>query len=127
MASIMKCHLVPPAAPPPLSLESTLPPVPEHTPMTRYHLLHQAHTQLPTSILNLKHVTSTSNFRFILSDSVPSTIILGKNTNSYAQEKRDTTEVKGTRWSSIMVGHHKIWLGIVIYMGIFSAPALKDY
>lgn len=27
----------------------------------------------------------------------------------------------------MMVDYLKIWLGIVIYMGIFSAPALEDY
>lgn len=27
----------------------------------------------------------------------------------------------------MMVGDLKIWLGIVIYMGIFSAPTLEDY
>ena len=106
-------------------LESTLPPVPEYTPMTSYHPLHLAHTRLPTSLLNYKHVSPASIFRFILSDSLLSTIC--KKTNSYAQEKRDTTEMKGRSWSSIMVSDLKIWLGIVIYMGIFSAPALEDY
>ena len=56
-ASIMKNHSAPPAATPPSSLESTLPPVPEYTPMTSYHPLHLAHTRLPTSLLNLKHVS----------------------------------------------------------------------
>lgn len=85
MASIMKNHSAPPAATPPSSLESTLPPVPEYTPMTSYHPLHLAHTRLPTSLLNLKLVSPASIFRFILSDSLRSTI--SKNTTSYAQEK----------------------------------------
>ena len=56
-ARIMKNHSASPAATPPSLLESTLPPVPEYTPMTSYHPLHLAHIRLPTSLLNLKHVS----------------------------------------------------------------------
>lgn len=121
----MKDHSAPPAATPTSSRESTLPPVPEYTPMTSYYLLHLAHTRLPTSFLNLNHVSHASIFRFILSDSLLSTIC--KNTNSYTQEKRDTTGMTGRGWSSMQVGYLKMWFGIVIYMEIFSAPAWENY
>jgi len=95
--------------------------------MTSYHLLHLAHTRLPTALLDLKHVSPASIFRFILSDSLLSTTGICKNTNSYTEEKRDATGIKGRGWSSLRVRNLKIGLRIVIYMRIFSALALEDY
>ncbi|CAG8844022.1 8482_t:CDS:1, partial [Racocetra persica] len=34
---------------------------------------------------------------------------------------------EGRRWEKLTVGELKIWLAILIYIGIFKLPSIRDY
>ncbi|CAJ0862930.1 14314_t:CDS:2, partial [Entrophospora sp. SA101] len=48
-----------------------------------------------------------------------------KNTNLYAYKKNTESDQKD--WNDLTLNELKIWLALVIYMGIFKLPAIKDY
>jgi hypothetical protein len=47
------------------------------------------------------------------------------NTDAYEETKR--TESSGRVWKEITLDALRIWLGIVIHMGVHSSPAVADY
>jgi hypothetical protein len=47
------------------------------------------------------------------------------NTNAY--ERTNSTESTGRVWKELTLDELRIWLGIVIYMGVHSCPAVADY
>ena len=55
---------------------------------------------------------------------------MAANTNAYAakqlEESRQSGESGGGRWEEVVPEELGLWLGIVLYMGVCSAPAVKD-
>ena len=50
------------------------------------------------------------------------------NTNAYATLKIAKREREGGReWKELLVGELRVWLGIIVYMGVHCSPAVKDY
>jgi len=52
------------------------------------------------------------------------------NTNLYAADKEAKKRGMGSkrrRWIEVSVEEIKCWLGIVIYMGVVSLPAVRDF
>ena len=56
---------------------------------------------------------------------------MAANTNAYAakqlEESRQSGESGGREWEEVAPEELGLWLGIVLYMGVCSAPAVKDY
>ena len=50
------------------------------------------------------------------------------NTNAYATQKIAEREQEGGRkWGELLAGGLRVWLGIIIYMGVHCSPAVMDY
>ena len=56
---------------------------------------------------------------------------MAANTNAYAakqlEESRKSGESGGRKWEEVTPEELSLWLGIVLYIGVCSAPAVKDY
>ena len=56
---------------------------------------------------------------------------MSANTNDYAARQlegsRQSGESGGRKWEEVTPEELGLWLGIVLYMGVCSAPAVKDY
>ncbi|CAG8693789.1 7054_t:CDS:1, partial [Cetraspora pellucida] len=61
--------------------------------------------------------------RLFFSQIILTTILI--NTNEYAQFKN--AGVIGRSWLPLTLDELKIWLGIVIYMGVIKLPRVTDY
>ena len=58
--------------------------------------------------------------------------IIVKNTNIYAyangvKHGKSNLAGEGRNWTELTVQELKIWLALVIYMGIFKFPSVEDY
>ena len=56
---------------------------------------------------------------------------MAANTNAYVakqlEESRPSGESGGRKWEEVAPEVLGLWLGIVLYMGVCSAPVVKDY
>jgi len=53
---------------------------------------------------------------------------MAANTNTYAAAKAREQQLEGGRkWKEVFASELGVWLGIVLYMGVHSCPAVKDY
>lgn len=107
------------------SLESRLPEVPDFTPMVERYPPHKAYNRLPPSMHGLTSISPVSIFRFFFTERLLTTI--ATNTNSYAKDKREIAALPGRDWCDVTAKDIKLWVGISIYMGLFSVPAVDDY
>jgi len=53
---------------------------------------------------------------------------MAAHSNAYAAVKASERQVEGgRRWKEVSVSELGVWLGIVLYMGVHSSPAVRDY
>lgn len=122
---ITKNHSPPEAQDTATSLQSRLPEVPDFTPMAEQYPLHKAYNRLPPSLHGLKAISPASIFQLFFTDRLFQT--MATNTNSYTKSKREAALLPGRDWTDVTTRDLKLWIGICIYMGLFSAPAVEDY
>jgi hypothetical protein len=91
--------------------------------MTPRTSLHKAYNSLPHSVVGLYAVEPMHIFGLFLTPELLKTI--KDNTNAYEETKR--TEFSGRAWKELTLDELRIWLGIVIYLGVHSSPAVADY
>ncbi|CAH1763517.1 9252_t:CDS:2 [Entrophospora sp. SA101] len=95
---------------------------PDFIPFQHKYSLHTATPTLPKSLHDIEP-SPYSIFRLFFSEKQLQTIV--KNTNLYAYKKNTESDQKD--WNDLTLNELKIWLALVIYMGIFKLPAIKDY
>jgi hypothetical protein len=84
---------------------------------------HKAYNTLPHSVVGLYAVEPMHIFGLFLTPELLRTI--KDNTNAY--ERTKSTESTGRVWKELTLDELRIWLGIVIYMGVHSSPTVADY
>ncbi|CAG8615282.1 16971_t:CDS:2 [Cetraspora pellucida] len=98
-----------------LSLES-----PTFNPIQNIHPLHKGYATLPHE-LQLGIVSPLSLFRLFFTNEQLQLMV--ENTNTYEQVKgREGGQV----WNPLTLNELKIWLGLIIYMGVHHINALDD-
>ncbi|CAJ0636806.1 9774_t:CDS:2, partial [Entrophospora sp. SA101] len=95
---------------------------PDFIPFQHKYSLHTATPTLPKSLHDIEP-SPYSIFHLFFSEKQLQTIV--KNTNLYAYKKNTESDQKD--WNDLTLNELKIWLALVIYMGIFKLPAIKDY
>jgi hypothetical protein len=85
---------------------------------------HSALNKLPAAIRRRSDISPEAIFKLFLTPSLLETI--ATHTNEYAAEKRAQLP-PGRPWKDVTAQEVGVWLGIVIYMGVHSSPALSDY
>jgi hypothetical protein len=93
--------------------------IPRYHPHTAYNTLaskiHYQHTVEPFEILSLFLTPS------LLED-------MTAHGNAYAAAKTSEQQLEGVRkWEEVSASELGVWLGIVLYMGVHSSPAVRDY
>ena len=90
---------------------------------------HGAYNMLPAHLRHSDHVEPVDILSLFLTKSLLQT--MAANTNAYAakqlEESRQSGESGGRKWEEVTPEELSLWLGIVLYMGVCSAPAVKDY
>jgi hypothetical protein len=82
----------------------------------------KAYNILPHSVVRLDALEPMHIFGVFLTPKFLRTI---KDTNAYEETKR--TQSSGRAWKELTLDELRIWLGIVIYLGVHSSPAVADY
>ena len=110
-----------------MKLVSELPQVPEYVPLNTHEEERQADglpAELITSPLDVFHQLFTQEIWESLC----------QNTNAYYQYRssdgsNDMTDsgVRPRPWKDTTVGELKVWLGLLLFMGIVSCPEIEDY
>lgn len=95
-----------------------LPPAPTFNKFVHQNSLHESRALLPSEI----NITPYALFSLFFTVDILNTIIY--NTNLYADEKGAGA---GRSWNTFELSDFKIWLGIVIYSGVFKLPSIRDY
>ena len=84
---------------------------------------------LPTCIRHSNHIEPVDILSLFLTKSLLQT--MAANTNAYAakqlEESRQSGESGGRKWEEVASEELGLWFGIVLYMGVCSAPAIKNY
>lgn len=93
--------------------------------MKEFYPLHSAYTRLPPALHGLTGLPPASVFKYIFSDVLLE--LIAKKTNAYVEAERETSLPLGRHWVAVTSLDLKCWIGICIYMGLFSAPALEDF
>lgn len=98
-----------------------LPPVPEYEPLQPHHDEHEA-AGLPAELCT----SPLAVFQQLFTNDIWEAIC--KNTNAYYQQKSKSASGTTPRpWKDTTVGELKVWLGLILYMGIIPCPATSDY
>jgi hypothetical protein len=100
------------------------PGVPTFEPMIPKTRPHSAFNKLPAALFRLSDIRPEAIFKLFLTPSLLETI--ATSTNEYAAEKRGELPA-GRPWKDTTAQEVGVWLGIIIYMGVHSSPALSDY
>lgn len=95
-----------------------LPPPPQFNQFNHEFSLHEPIVVLPYEFRNLDSVTPYHIFRLFFSNQVLRSII--NNTNKYGQSKN------GNFWTDVDIYDILIWLGIIIYGGLYKMPTIRD-
>ena len=100
-----------------------LPLPPEFTKFEYIEPEHLAKVTLPYPLNELENFISFDIFSLFFPEYILNTII--KNTNDYAilNNKND----HGRKWNHLTLSDLYIWLGIIIYSGIFKTSSFQDY
>jgi hypothetical protein len=98
------------------------PPPPSFFPLVHTHSLHDAIVKLPHELRLLSNLTPISIFMLFFTDEIFNQLV--ENTNSYAIEKGAGT---GRGWYPLTIPELKIWIALLIYMGLFKFPSVCDY
>lgn len=127
---ITKNHSAPPANTQPLPhLPQEASQLPVFAPIVPPTSPHDAYNTLPTHIRHSDHIEPVDILSLFLTKSLLQT--MAANTNAYAakqlEESRQSGESGGRKWEEVAPEELGLWLGIVLYMGVCSAPAVKDY
>jgi hypothetical protein len=83
---------------------------------------HEAYTKLPDVLEPLDVCTPINIFSLFFTHIILNLIV--ENTNEYAKFK-NTGE--GRPWTELILSELKIFLAILIYMGLFKMPSIEDY
>ena len=90
---------------------------------------HDAYNMLPAHLRHSDHVEPVDISRLFLTKSLLQALAV--NTTAYAakqlEESRQSGENGGRKWEEVTPEELSLWLGIVLYMGVCSASAVKDY
>ncbi|CAG8637966.1 14876_t:CDS:2 [Cetraspora pellucida] len=85
-------------------------------------LFHQGFVRLLSAFSN-NNITPYRLIRLFFSQTILNTILT--NTNEYMQSKN--AGIAEHSWSSLTLDELKIWLGIIIYMGVIKLLSVTDY
>jgi len=96
----------------------------EFTPFQHNHQLHNSSVTLP-SFLQLDNVTPYIIFSQFFSPKQIEVIV--QNTNIYAYYHIAKSNGNNRVWKELTAGELKIWLALVIFMGVFKFPSVDDY
>jgi hypothetical protein len=99
-----------------------LPSPPTFNKFEHEHPLHDSSINLPDDTKTL-----SENFPYVLFSlffTIDILNVIVRNTNIYASGKGAGI---GRPWTDLNLPEIKIWLGIVIYAGIFKSPSIQDY
>jgi len=113
-------------SPPPGSAKSApsypiiLPEVPLYCPLRHPYPLHSPINHLPSSLLSLNSIEPSDIVNLFLTEEL--FLTMSSNTNLYPQKKRSEAlpGVGGRVWHDVTPSELRIWIGIIIYMGLFS-------
>jgi len=89
-------------------------------PFQHEYPLHSATPTLPRRFHDIEP-SPYSIFRLFFTEDQLQTIV--QSTNLYAYRKKTDQ----TNWNDLTLNELKIWLALVIYMGVFKLPAVRDY
>jgi hypothetical protein len=102
--------------------ENDLPKPPQFNIFKHLNPLHKAHLNLPSTMQELSYCDPYSIFSLFFSLEILNIIV--ENTNEYAKSK---FAEKKRSWDDLTLSELKIFLAIIIYMGLFKMPSMKDY
>ncbi|GET00680.1 piggyBac transposable element-derived protein 4-like isoform X1 [Rhizophagus clarus] len=102
--------------------ENDLPKPPQFNIFKHLNPLHKAHLNLPSTMQELSYCDPYSIFSLFFSIEILNIIV--ENTNEYAKSK---FAEKKRSWDDLTLSELKIFLAIIIYMGLFKMPSMKDY
>ena len=98
------------------------PPPPTFLPLVHTYNLHDAIVKLPHELELLSNLMPISIFALFFTNEILNQLV--ENSNSYAIKKGAGT---GRNWYPLTVPELKIWLALLIYMGLFKFPSADDY
>nr|CAG8490330.1 11141_t:CDS:2 [Entrophospora candida] len=98
------------------------PPPPLFSPLVHRYNLHNAIVKLPHELELLSNLSPISNFMLFFTSEIFNQLV--ENSNSYAIKKSAGT---GRDWYLLSVPGLKIWMALLIYMGLFKFPSVDDY
>lgn len=98
------------------------PPPPPFSPLVHSYNLHNAIVKLPHELELLSNLSPISIFMLFFTNEIFNQLV--ENSNSYAIKKGAGT---GRDWYSLSVHELKIWMALLIYMGLFKLPSVNDY
>src|SRR4051812_20898175 len=101
----------------------------EFLPFHHIYNLHEASPTLPRDLNSIENLTPYLIFCLFFPQNQLQTI--DTNTNKYAAvhgAKQGTNQKgEGRNWVSLTIEELRVWLALVIYMGIFKFPSVNDY
>jgi hypothetical protein len=98
----------------------------EYTPIQFNY--HDSDITLPNSFQPESLITPYVIFSEFFSKKQVELIVQHTNLYAYYQNtKRNNSSDNNRKWTELTVNELKIWLALVIYMGIFKLPSIEDY
>jgi hypothetical protein len=101
---------------------AALPILPDFTPFVRDVPYHQGFARLPQALPGRDTILH-GLIGLFFSQHILATIVI--NTNEYAQSKN--AGIGGREWTELTLDELKIWMGILLYMGVIKLPRVTDY
>jgi len=99
---------------------------PTFHPIIPRHHPHVAYSTLPSKI----HYQHTVELFEILNLFLTSSLFedMAAHSNAYAAAKASERQMEsGRKWKELSTSELGVWLGIVLYIGVHSSPAVRDY
>ena len=99
---------------------------PTFHPIIPKHHPHAAYNTLPSKI---RYQHTVEPFEILCLFLTPSLLEdMAAHSNAYAAAKASERQMEsGKKWMEVSASELGVWLGIVLYMGVHSSPAVRDY
>ncbi|CAG8825894.1 21240_t:CDS:2, partial [Cetraspora pellucida] len=97
--------------------------LPVYEPIENYKETHKGYATLPHK-MQQSTISPLALFHLFFTDYYLQTIV--NNTNNYEKLKRANSLKKGHVWTLLTLKELKIWIAIVIYMGIYKIHGIVD-
>lgn len=125
MPRITKSHSI--IAQQPSTFQSSLPTPPKFKPLWHKHPLHFAFNTLLPVLRDLESIRPSTIFSLFFTQAIIELMVDGTNCNAQAKSANENTEGSGCVWYHTNAQEIQQWLGILMYIGLFCMPAIRDY